>query len=142
IEKVLVEGIALRNQTTTNISTKSTESEQAEISQKLSLTDAELSGKLAASSSIETGKTYTQLRGINVQDFLNKINDIKKKAKIDNIYVFIDEYSDLSTNSQHKFASLLKTFLGSRMGMFFKVGVITDRYDFGDKIIIGRDIFP
>ena len=28
------------------------------------------------------------------------------------------------------------------MGMFFKVGVITDRYDFGDKIIIGRDIFP
>jgi protein-arginine kinase activator protein McsA len=28
------------------------------------------------------------------------------------------------------------------MGMFFKVGVITDRYDFGDKIIVGRDIFP
>lgn len=28
------------------------------------------------------------------------------------------------------------------MGMFFKVGVITDRYDFGDKIIIGRDIYP
>ncbi len=142
IEKVLVEGIALRNQTTTSISTKLTESEQAEISQKLSLTEAELSGKLEASSLIETGKTYTQLRGINVQDFLNKINDIKKKAKIDNIYVFIDEYSDLSINSQHKFASLLKTFLGSRMGMFFKVGVITDRYDFGDKIIIGRDIFP
>lgn len=142
IEKVLVEGIALRNQTTTSVSTKSTESEQAAISQKLSLTQAELSGTFAASSSIETGKTYTQLRGINVQDFLNKINDIKKKAKIDNIYIFIDEYSDLSINSQHKFSSLLKTFLGSRMGMFFKVGVITDRYDFGDKIIIGRDIFP
>ncbi|MCK1141714.1 hypothetical protein, partial [Enterobacter hormaechei] len=29
----------------------------------------------------------------------------------------------------------------SRIGMFFKVGVITDRYDFGEKIIIGRDIF-
>ena len=26
--------------------------------------------------------------------------------------------------------------------MFFKVGVITDRYDFGEKIIVGRDIFP
>lgn len=97
---------------------------------------------LSASSEKEIGQSFTQLRGINVQDFLNKINDIKKKAKIDNIFVFIDEYSDLSENSQHKFAGLLKTFLGSRMGMFFKVGVITDRYDFGDKIIIGRDIFP
>jgi hypothetical protein len=142
IEKVLVEGIALRNQTTTTISTKSKESEGAEISSKLSLKDAELGSMLSASSEKEIGQSFTQLRGINVQDFLNKINDIKKKAKIDNIFVFIDEYSDLSENSQHKFAGLLKTFLGSRMGMFFKVGVITDRYDFGDKIIIGRDIFP
>lgn len=101
-----------------------------------------MGSKISANSEKETGQTFTQLRGINVQDFLNKINDIKKKAKIDNILIFIDEYSDLSQTSQHKFAGLLKTFLGSRMGMFFKVGVITDRYDFGDKIIIGRDIFP
>lgn len=142
IEKVLVEGIALRNQGTTVVSTKLKESEQAELSTKLSMSDAELGGKLAASTEKETGQTFTQLRGINVQDFLNKINDIKKKAGLDNIFIFIDEYSDLSLTSQHKFANLLKTFLGSRMGMFFKVGVITDRYDFGDKIIIGRDIFP
>jgi hypothetical protein len=142
IEKVLVEGIALRNQTTTTISTKQTESEQVEVNSKLSLLEPEIGSKMGANSSVETGQTYSQLRGINVQDFLNKINDIKKKAKIDNIFVFIDEYSDLTVKSQHKFASLLKTFLGSRMGMFFKVGVITDRYDFGDKVIIGRDIFP
>jgi hypothetical protein len=142
IEKVLVEGIALRNQSSTTISTKSSETEQAEISSKLSLSAPEVGSKLSANSTVETGQTYTQLRGINVQDFLNKINDIKKKAKLDNIFVFIDEYSDLSEKSQLKFASLLKTFLGSRMGMFFKVGVITDRYDFGDKVIIGRDIFP
>jgi hypothetical protein len=142
IEKVLVEGIALRNQSTAAISTKSTETQQAEVSSKLSLSEPELGSKLSANSTVETGQSYTQLRGINVQDFLNKINDIKKKAKLDNIFVFIDEYSDLSATSQHKFASLLKTFLGSRMGMFFKVGVITDRYDFGDKVIIGRDIFP
>lgn len=142
IEKVLVEGIALRNQTTMTISTKTKESEQIEINSKLSLKDAGVGNKLSADSEKEMGLSFTQLRGINVQDFLNKINDIKKKAKIDNIFIFIDEYSDLSENSQHKFAGLLKTFLGSRMGMFFKVGVITDRYDFGDKIIIGRDIFP
>lgn len=142
IEKVLVEGIALRNQSNVTISTKSKETAGAEINSKLSLTDLELGSKLSSNSEKEVGQTVTQIRGINVQDFLNKINDIKKKAKIDNIFIFIDEYSDLSQNSQHKFAGLLKTFLGSRIGMFFKVGVITDRYDFGDKIIIGRDIFP
>jgi len=142
IEKVLVEGIALRNQSITSIKTKSKETEKSEIKSKLSLTKAELGGKLSANSENEIEQTQTQLRGINVQDFLNKVNDIKKKAKIDNIFVFIDEYSDLSQVSQQKFANLLKTFLGSRIGLFFKVGVITDRYDFGDKIIIGRDIFP
>lgn len=61
---------------------------------------------------------------------------LEKFKKINyQLFIFIDEYSDLSQTSQ-------QTFLGSRMGMFFKVGVITDRYDFGDKIIIGRDIFP
>lgn len=142
IEKVLVEGVALRNQSITSIKTKSKETEKSEIKSKLSLTKAELGGNLSANSENEIEQTQTQLRGINVQDFLNKVNDIKKKAKIDNIFVFIDEYSDLSQVSQQKFANLLKTFLGSRMGLFFKVGVITDRYDFGDKIIIGRDIFP
>jgi hypothetical protein len=142
IEKVLVEGLALRNQTTTTISTKFKEGDQAELNSKVSLSEVELGGKITATTEKETGQTFTQLRGINVQDFLNKINDIKKKAKLDNIFIFIDEYSDLSQNSQRKFAGLLKTFLGSRMGMFFKVGVITDRFDFGDKIIIGRDIFP
>lgn len=142
IEKILVEGIVLKNQTNTTVTTKIKESEQAEINSKLSLKGAEVGGKLSSNLEKEVGSSFTQLRGINVQDFLNKINDIKKKAQIDNIFIFIDEYSDLSENSQHKFAGLLKTFLGSKMGMFFKVGVITDRYNFGDKIIIGRDIFP
>ena len=142
IEKVLIEGIALRNESSTNISTKLTNSEQIEINSKLSLANPEVGGKFGINNALETGQSYSQLRGINVQDFLNRINDIKKKAKIDNIFIFIDEYSDLSTRSQQKFAGLLKTFLGSRMGMFFKIGVITDRYDFGEKIIIGRDIFP
>lgn len=142
IEKVLVEGIALRNQTNTSITTKSKDNETVELSSKLSLTDVELGGKASSSSENEYAQTYSQMRGLNVQDFLNKINDIKKKAKIDNVFVFIDEYSDLTQKSQQKFASLLKTFLGSRMGMFFKVGVITDRSAFDDKIIIGRDIFP
>lgn len=41
-----------------------------------------------------------------------------------------------------QFSRLLKSFLGSKTNIFIKVGVITDRFDFGDRIIIGRDIFP
>jgi len=141
IETVLVEGITLYNQRQLAITDKTKSIEGAEDSASVSLKDISLGAKEIASEESERTSNYTQLRGINVQDFLNKINQIKRKAKIDSIYVFIDEYSDLNTNSQIKFSSLLKTFLGSKIGMFFKIGVITDRYDFGDKVIVGRDIF-
>jgi len=48
----------------------------------------------------------------------------------------------LSDAEQKEFSELLKKLLGSKNNIFFKVGTITDRYDFGEKIIIGRDIFP
>ena len=37
---------------------------------------------------------------------------------------------------------MLKKLLGSKNNIFFKIGTITGRYDFGENIIIGRDIFP
>jgi Cdc6-like AAA superfamily ATPase len=47
IEKVLVEGIALRNQNVSTISTKTSETEQAEISSKLGLSESDVGGKLS-----------------------------------------------------------------------------------------------
>lgn len=142
IEKILVEGVALRNTKTASVVDRKQSSKKDTVSASVDLEKIGVSANCESEVEFEKTQTFSQLRGVNVQDFLNKINEIKKKAKIDYIYIFIDEYSDLSNSSQLKFASLLKTFLGSKMGMFFKVGVITDRYDFGDKIIIGRDIFP
>jgi hypothetical protein len=142
IEKVLVEGVKLFNHRSITVKERSKDTSKASVGAKASMTDASLEASLTASAEVEEEKSFSQLRGLNVQDFLNKINDIKRKAKIDSIFVFIDEFSDLNKSSQLKFSSLLKSFLGSRMGMFFKVGVITDRFDFGDKIILGRDIFP
>ena len=141
IEKILVEGITVGTNRTVqeNASTKS--KSEIEVSGKASLTNGELKAGISDSLEKTLSKTQTKIKGLNVQDFLNKISQIKTKAKLDGIYVFLDEYSDLNSESQNKFSSLLKSFLGSRIGMFFKVGVITDRYDFGDKIIIGRDIF-
>jgi hypothetical protein len=141
IEKVLVEGITLQNQRNLNISQKVKEVHNETDEFKISSSEISINANDELTYETENSVSFSQIRGINVQDFLNKINDIKKKAKIDNIYIFIDEYSDLNQNSQNKFSLLLKTFLGSKIGMFFKVGVITDRYSFGTKIIVGRDIF-
>lgn len=141
IEKILVEGITVGTNRTIQESASTKIKSEIEISGKASLTNGELKSGISDSLEKTLNKTQTKIKGLNVQDFLNKISQIKTKAKLDGIYVFLDEYSDLNSESQNKFSSLLKSFLGSRIGMFFKVGVITDRYDFGDKIIIGRDIF-
>ena len=142
IEKVLVEGITISTSKQFDITSSSNQKASSELSVEMSSTNAKVGGSQNKETSTEKSQTLTQLKGLNVQEFLNKISDIKKKANIDSIYVFIDEYSDLNTNAQTNFSALLKSFLGSRIGMFFKVGVITDRFDFGEKIIIGRDIFP
>lgn len=142
IEKVLIEGITISTARQIDVTTAKRNSDAAEVSAEISPAKSKLTGKLNESNAFEQSSTVQQIKGLNVQEFLNKISDIKKKAGIDSIYVFVDEYSDLNTNAQAKFSSLLKSFLGSKIGMFFKVGVITDRYDFGEKIIIGRDIYP
>lgn len=142
IEKVLVEGITISTGRQVEVTSAKKQTESTEVLVELSTTNAKLDGKENNAFTKEQSQKVSQLKGLNVQEFLNKISDIKKKAGIDSIYVFIDEYSDLNSASQLKFSSLLKSFLGSRIGMFFKVGVITDRYDFGQKIIVGRDIFP
>lgn len=142
IERVLVEGITISTGRKIDVTSAKKKTASSELSVELSATNAKVGGKENDTATTEKTQTVTQLKGLNVQEFLNKISDIKKKAGIDSIYVFIDEYSDLNSNAQATFSSLLKSFLGSRIGMFFKVGVITDRFDFGEKIIVGRDIFP
>ncbi|WP_318486471.1 ORC-CDC6 family AAA ATPase [Photobacterium leiognathi] len=142
IEKVLVEGITLSASKQVSLSSARKTGESAEMSANISSSSLKVTGKQNEYYELEQSKTVDQIKGLNVQEFLNKISDIKKKAGIDSIYVFVDEYSDLSPKAQSTFSALLKSFLGSRIGMFFKVGVITDRYDFGERIIVGRDIFP
>lgn len=142
IEKVLVEGITLSTSKQVNLTSNRKISENSEISAEMSVSNLKAMGKQSDSYELAQSKTVEQIKGLNVQEFLNKISDIKRKAEIDAIYVFVDEYSDLSLKAQNTFSALLKSFLGSRIGMFFKIGVITDRYDFGERIIVGRDIFP
>ncbi|WP_431645841.1 hypothetical protein [Enterobacter hormaechei] len=141
IEKILVEGITISTSRKVEENNQHKHKADVNLSAKADFTKAEIGAGITDSVEKSTNSSHTKIKGLNVQDFLNKISQIKNKAKLDAIYIFLDEYSDLNSESQNKFSSLLKSFLGSRIGMFFKVGVITDRYDFGEKIIIGRDIF-
>lgn len=141
IEKILIEGLTISTSKIINTESNLVSTEQEKLSTKISNKGIEISGSLKDNTQSEKIEKYDTIKGLNAQEFLNKISDIKRKAKIDEIYIYIDEYSDLNHDAQLRFSSLLKSFLGSRIGMFFKIGVITDRFDFGEKIIIGRDIF-
>jgi hypothetical protein len=141
IEKILVEGVTLTNGKQRCISSKSASTTNDSITSKLTSYNPSIECKLTSSEGTEETSQYNQLRGLNVQEFLNKINDIRKNASIDSIYIFVDEFSDLKVESQVKFSNLLKGLMATKINMFFKIGTITDRYDFGKKIRIGRDLF-
>lgn len=113
-----------------------------EISAKLRITDMEVGASSSEGIIEKRTNEFEEVRNCNVQTLLSYLGKIRKKSKIDAIYVFVDEYSDLTEEEQNKFSILLKKLLGSKNNIFFKVGTITDRFDFGDQIIIGRDIYP
>lgn len=143
IERILIEGKTIFKSKNISITKGSQNFETNELGLSVNPTSLpSISFKDSNQSKNYSSETFTSTKGLNVQEFLNKINAIITKAKIDCTYLFLDEFSDLNPNYQKKFSQLLKSFLGSKTSLFIKVAVITDRFDFGDKIIIGRDIFP
>lgn len=142
IETLLTEGKVIGySQENKNVTlTKNSDSTSSGLS--LSGKGLKVSLETDQSEKTETSIESTSKRGLNVNEFLNKINIIRQKAGIDSIYIFIDEFSDLNSSQQKSFSHLLKTLLGSKVNIFYKLGVITDRFYFGENIRLGRDIFP
>lgn len=141
IEKLLIEGLTLKK-AEKSISEINQESSKASLDGQISLTNASLGAKLEEIADIKTTKEIEIIKSISVQEFLTNLGNIRKACGLDAIYVFADEFSDLSEDEQSRFSILLKKLLGSKNNIFFKVGVITDRFYFGEQIIVGRDIFP
>jgi len=141
IEKLLVEGVTVSK--SKNISATDKRNSEQTDSFALEVTPEKMgiSAQISDKNETEEIRSYNQTKGLNIQEFLNKIKDIIKKAKIDYVYLFLDEYSDLNNKSQVHLAGLIKSLLGSKTNLFIKIGVITDRFDFGSNIIVGRDIF-
>lgn len=141
IAQALMEGITIKREVTAQELTQK-ESSKDGIAAGMSVEKIGLDINLEEGYETEIVKSISETTNFNVQELLSALGAIRRASKIDSIYVFIDEFSDLSENEQKEFSELLKKLLGSKNNIFFKVGTITDRYDFGEKIIIGRDIFP
>ncbi|MBU3075596.1 helix-turn-helix domain-containing protein [Clostridium estertheticum] len=140
IEKVLIEGITVSNRAI-KVEEKVSVSDISGIKLGVSSVGPSAEVNCSTSESIESTIKHREVKSLDVQSFLDKIDKIRKKAKIDYIYIFVDEFSDLNEEEQIIASKLIKKFLGSKINMFFKIGVISERYNFGDNIIIGRDLF-
>ena len=138
---LIKEGILVKKTYISEKEEKTTENE-LEIGAKLSLVETKISANEINNSIVKTEHKNEFMKCCSVQSLLGYLGQIRKQSNLDAIYVFVDEFSDLSNEEQTKFSVLLKKLLGSKNNIYFKVGTITDRYYFGENIIIGRDIYP
>lgn len=119
-----------------------TSEKEIEIGGELSKKKPTIKANESNNSMLKTERENEFLKCSSVQSLLGYLGKIRKQSGLDAIYVFVDEFSDLSNEEQTRFSVLLKKLLGSKNNIYFKVGTITDRYYFGESIIIGRDIYP
>ena len=126
-------------------SSGSTQTNNAELGATLSEGDPSITAKLnegrtESRANERSYSTRTSYR-LTVADILRILGDLREKAGISATYLFIDEFSALSTDLQRRFSTLLKKLLGSHAGVFIKLSAITDKYALGSAIILQRDLF-
>lgn len=104
-----------------------------------------LSAQLSDTSQTSSAKeqsfvTQTTYR-LTIADVLQLLDELRQKADLSATYLFIDEFSALSSDLQRRFSTLLKKLLGTHAGVFIKLCAITDKYTLGSSIILQRDLF-
>lgn len=98
---------------------------------KLSLNDGEIGISSENQNSSKNITTFSSLE-MNINTFYKKLSEVKDKAQINNIFIFLDEYSSLNNSKQIKLAKLLKKLFDSGINIYYKIGVISDNYNFGE----------
>lgn len=109
---------------------------------KIGVGATETSAKISLSiDNQEESKNNYQVQPIelSVSIFYDKLAKIKEKAKINQIFIFLDEYSSLNEIKQIKLSKLLKKLFDSRINVYYKIGVIADNYNFGE-LRLDRDL--
>lgn len=125
--------------------TNSTQTRTGEIGGSVGSTDASAAAKMnegrTDSRSAERNYSTRTSYRLTVSDILRILGELRDKAQLSATYLFIDEFSALSTELQRRFSTLLKKLLGSHSGVFIKLSAITDKYTLGSAIILQRDLF-
>lgn len=125
--------------------TRNKASDRAGISANLDIDKTGLAAELSEDSETEatrkTNITETTTYRLSIADILRTLQNLREKANISAIYVFIDEFSSLSNELQGRFTTLLRKILGTHSGVFIKLCAITDNYSLGSSIILQRDLF-
>lgn len=120
------------------------QTKKAELTVDLS-SDPGLSGTFGAGrtdvQSAERNYSVRTSYSLTVSDILRILGELREKAQLSATYLFIDEFSALSTDLQRRFSTLLKKLLGSHAGVFIKLCAITDKYTLGSALILQRDLF-
>jgi len=149
IGKTLREGVPRVMDRSAPASAKETSSSirglATEVNGTLNSVGGSVSAKLAESAQTSSANehsyvTQTTYR-LTIADVLQLLDELRQKADISATYLFIDEFSALSSDLQRRFSTLLKKLLGTHAGVFIKLCAITDKYTLGSSIILQRDLF-
>lgn len=87
IEKLLTNGLLLSVSKTIDTKTKNVQKENDSINANIGLKKIELGASSTLEILDENAQTYSETKGFNTQEFLNKLTDIRVKAGIDYIYI-------------------------------------------------------
>lgn len=115
--------------------TSSNQTRGAELGASINPTEASVVAKInegkSDSQSVERSYSTRTSYRLTISDVLRILGDLREKAQLSGTYLFIDEFSALSTDLQRRFSTLLKKLLGSHAGVFVKLCAITDKYTLG-----------
>jgi hypothetical protein len=149
IGKTLREGMPRVTDRSAPVSAKDTSStsrgRSAEVNATMKNSSASIGTKAGetsqnTASSEHSYSTQTTYR-LTIADVLQLLDELRLKADLSATYLFIDEFSALSSDLQRRFSTLLKKLLGTHAGVFIKLCAITDKYTLGSSIILQRDLF-
>lgn len=149
IGKTLREGMPRVTDRSSPVSAKATSTLTRGRSGEVNGTATNSSASLGAKSSETTQDTNSFEKSyvtqttyrLTIADVLQLLDELRLKAELSATYLFIDEFSALSSDLQRRFSTLLKKLLGTHSGVFIKLCAITDKYTLGSSIILQRDLF-
>lgn len=117
-----------------NTSTNSLQTSDASLGAKIGNKDVSVDSRLKQSNAIEYKSDEIFVKYLDMNNLINKINKIVEICKRDNIYIFIDDYSELGKEDREKFTQhIIQPFYHiAKESIFLKIASYPDKINFGN----------